>query len=67
MINLEDLFGQLDATKIVLVLDLDYQSFQKQCFLINKLFMNHPKPPKIIQNHPKTTKISCNQPQTTGY
>ena len=74
MIDLEDmskdLFGQLDATKIDFVLDLDYHNFEKQCFLINKLFMNYPKPPKTIQKQPKfiainhkLLDISYNQPQ----
>ena len=64
------LFGQLDATKIDFVLDLDYHNFEKQCFLINKLFMNYPKPPKTIQKQPKfiainhkLLDISYNQPQ----
>ena len=66
----KDLFGQLDATKIDFVLDLDYHNFEKQCFLINKLFMNYPKPPKTIQKQPKfiaskhkLLDISYNQPQ----
>ena len=66
----KDRFGQLDATKIDFVLDLDYNNFEKQCFLINKLFMNYPKPPKTIQKQPKFIEInqklldiSYNQPQ----
>ena len=35
----KDLFDQLDATKSDFVLDLDYQHFEKQCFLINKLLI----------------------------
>ena len=35
----KDLFDQLDAIKSNFVLDLDYQHFEKQCFLINKLLI----------------------------
>ena len=35
----KDLFAQLNAMKTDLVLDLDYQHFEKQCFLINKLLI----------------------------
>ena len=63
----KDLFDQLDAIKSDLVWDLDYQHFEKQCFLINKLLMNCLKQSKTIPNHLKTTEIFCNQPQTTRY
>ena len=56
----KDLFGQLDATKIDFVLDLDYHNFEKQCFLISKLFMNYPKPPKTIQKQPNLLQASTN-------
>ena len=35
----KDLFAQSNAMKTDLVLDLDYQHFEKQCFLINKLLI----------------------------
>ena len=56
----KDLFGQLDATKIDFVLDPDYHNFEKQCFLINKLFMNYPEPPKTIQKQPNLLQASTN-------
>ena len=73
----KDLFDQLDATKSDFVLDLDYQHFEKQCFLINKLLIwwttqNDPKPSQTIRKQPKslatTNKlpdISYNQLQFT--
>ena len=63
----KDLFDQLDAIKSNFVLDLDYQHFEKQCFLINKLLMNCLKQSKTIPNHLKSTEIFCNEPQTTRY
>ena len=35
----KDLFDELDAIKSDFILDLDYQHFEKQCFLISKLLI----------------------------
>ena len=62
----KDLFDQLDAIKSNFVLDLDYQHFEKQCFLINKLLFDEPL--KTTQNHLKPSENNRNLLQpTTNY